>query len=144
MLKQTHRANITLPEIFEYVQMQETQELKVQALLTCRNSKQLKWFVNAMYNFDFHGFPIPDYKPNKSPVGIAQSINTHINRLESAVVMHQKGNMKRYEDIMAITLECISRDESLLLERLFLNKKVDGISKAMWKKVFPEFFRDEV
>lgn len=141
MLKPTHRSNITLPEIFEYVQSLDSQSEKLEALRSYSNMKQLKWFVNAMYNYDFNGFDIPPYTPNMQPVGLTQTIGRNLTRLDAAIKLHQAGRLERYNDIMTIVLESVSRDEALLLERLFANKKIDGVSKAMWKKIYPEFFR---
>jgi hypothetical protein len=144
MIKQTHRQNITAPEIFEYVNKQETPQEKAQALAPYRNMIHMKWIVNAVYNFDFTGYPIPQYQPNHSPPGICNGhIGNQLKRIESAITCYQKGNKQQYEKIMTIVLESVSRDEALLLERIFNNKKIDGISKTIWKKVFPEFFRFE-
>ena len=141
MLKPTHRSNITLPEIFEYIQSLDSQSDKLEALSSYSNMNQLKWFVNAMYNFDFTDFKVPDYTPNLQPIGLTQTIGRNLSRLEAAIKLHQVGKLDRYNDVMSIVLENVSRDEALLLERLFTNKKLDGVSKAMWKKIYPEFFR---
>ena len=143
MIKMTHKQNITLPEIFDYMNEQETQDDKLQVLSLYKNMKQMKWLVNAMYNYDFTGFEIPDYTPNMSPPGLAQTINNNLSRLESAIKLNQMGKIDRYNDVMSIVLSNVSRQESLLLERILLNKKVEGVSKAMWKKIYPEFFRTE-
>ena len=141
-MKKTHRSNITLPEIFEKARDYETQEEKYEFLHGYKNTNQLKWVVNAMYNFDFDGFYIPKYKPNHYPPDLCNgNIGKQIKRLESAIACMQKGDKKRYDDIMTIVLESVHKDEALLLERIFTNKKVDGFSKSVWKRLYPEFFR---
>lgn len=142
MIKQTHKENITAPEIFDYVNTLDTPQEKFQALSMYRNMIHIKWICNAIYNFDFSKFYIPKYQPNHHPVGLCHGhIGNQLNRIESAIKMHQMGKNKDYERIMTIVLESVSRDEALLLEKIFNNKKIDGISKTVWKKVYPEFFR---
>ena len=137
------RPNTTLPEVFDKVRSLESNDDKV-AVLKKYNSKQLAWFVNNTYNFDFSKYTLPEYKKNNKPPEICYlTINKAINRIQAAVSFHNKGDMKRYEDLMTLVLEGISRAEAELLEDLFDNKKIDGISKTVWKKVFPEFFRTE-
>lgn len=140
-MKQTHREVKTIPEILELVDMKETREDKIAVLMQYRNMRQLQWVVNASYNFDFSGFEIPKYTPNMNPTALCQKIHNHLKRLENCVVMFQNSDFERYEKNMIIALEGVSRKESLLLVKLFTNKKINGVSKTMWKEVFPEFFR---
>lgn len=137
------RPNTTLPEVFEKARSYSTNEEKL-AILRKHNSQQLKWFVNATYNFDFSGIILPKYKVNTHPTEICYlTINRALKRIEQAIIYHQKGNMQRYDDLMTVTLESVSKAESSLLEDLFNNKKIDGISKKVWKEMYPEFFRNE-
>lgn len=143
MIKHSDRANITLPEIFEYVNKQTSNDDKYLVLRRYSNTMQMKWFVNAMYNFDFKDYYIPKYRQSTLPVGLTQTIGKNIKRIESAIRLFQRGNTKKYDDLMTITLESVSKDEAVLLEQLFANKKVEGISKSIWKKLYPDFFRNE-
>lgn len=137
------RPNTTLPEVFEKARGYSTNEEKLM-ILRKHNSQQLMWFVNATYNFDFSGIILPEYKVNNSPPEICYlTINRALKRIEQAIVYHQKGNMQRYDDLMTVTLEGMSKAESKLIEDLFNNKKIEGISKKVWKEMYPEFFRAE-
>lgn len=137
------RANLTLPEVFDNVRMYNTHNEKVK-LLKLSKSKQLAWIVNATYNYDFSAHKLPKYKKSIYPVGMSyQTINSTLSRLEGAIKQHQMGNIKKYETMMLLVLENITADEALLLESVFNNKKIDGISKSVWKQVYPHFFLDE-
>ena len=137
------RPNTTLPELFDKVRSMSTNEEKV-SILRKYNSRQLSWFVDATYNFDFSDYKIPKYKRGFKPPEICYlTLNKAINRIEVAVIQHQNGNISKYDDLLNLILEGISAKEALLLEDLFKNKKIEGISKSVWKEVFPKFFRNE-
>jgi|AntRauTorcE11897_2_1112592.scaffolds.fasta_scaffold09184_5 hypothetical protein len=139
------RSNKTLPELFDRVRECNTNEEKID-VLTKYKSRQMRWFVNATYNFDFSDFKIPEYTPNPKnrPQEICYlSLNKAVNRIESAINFHKLGNDKRYNDLMTIVLENVSYREAKLIEDLFTNKKIEGISKTVWKKMYPEFFRSQ-
>lgn len=137
------RPNTTLPEVFDKVRTFDNNDDKI-AILKKYNSKQLAWFVNNTYNFDFSKYTLPEYTPNTKPPEICYlTINKAITRIQAAVSFHNKGNMKRFDDLMTLVLEGVSKREAELIEDLFANKKIDGISKTVWKKVYPEFFRTE-
>ena len=143
MNRLTDRNNITLPEIFDKMREFDTEEKRVEFLIS-RKQKQMAWYVATLYNFDFQNCYIPEYKPNKYPPDLCNgNIGTNINRIESAITCLRNGDKAKYDKLMTIVLESISHIESQLLEELFDNKKQEDISKDMWRKVYPEFFRPE-
>jgi len=137
------RPNTTLPELFDKVRSMESNADKL-FVLRQYNSRQLSWFVNATYNFDFSDYKIPKHKKGFKPPEICYlTLNKAINRIEAAVTFHQNGNIAKYEDLMNLVLEGVSAKEAELLEDLFNNKKIEGISKSVWKELYPKFFRTE-
>ena len=140
----THKINISLPEIFDQVRDLSSKDEKVQMLKSYRELKHLKWFVNAMYNYDFSKTFVPRYTPSKFPPDMCANIWTQVKRIDSAVhVLYRAGDDHRYDKMMTLALEAMSADEAELIAHMMNGKKVDGISKRMWREVYPEFFRTE-
>lgn len=141
-MKKTHRANITIPEIIEFVSKYDNNDEKLKLLSMYRNNKALVWYVYKMYNYDFNRFYIPEYKPSTFPPDLCRgNIGTQSTRIDAAIKAFESGNEKKYDDLMNLVLEGVSREESKLLEDLFNNKKINNVHKSVWRKLYPEFFR---
>ena len=131
----------TLPEIFDDVRRQETNSEKVRLLSFYKQSKSLAFFVDSLYNKDWSSLPIPEYTPSRMPIGICYSnIGKEINRINAAFNF-SKTDKAKAELLMIRILESVSADEAELLVNMFKGRKVDGISKSVFKEVYPEFFR---
>lgn len=142
MIKYINTAK-TLPEIFEEIRAIESRDEKIARLKLYQN-RALEFFVNGLYNVDWSSLPIPKYEPSTKPVGICfSSILGSIERIKSALNI-SKSNPQRAELLMIRVLESVSADEAELLINMFKGRKVDGISKAMFREVYPKFFRDEI
>lgn len=128
----------TLPEVFDTVRQCETKEQKIQ-LLKAYNTVTLKMFVDLMYNADLTDFKLPKVVPNKRPPEICNmTLHTARKRIMTAI---RSNNEKVFEKNMTIVLEEISAPEHELLVNLFKGKKVEGISKSIFKEVYPDLFR---
>ena len=133
---------LTLPEVFNIVRLKEDRQEKIKTLQSY-DTKALRWFVNALYNVDWSVLPKVDFKPNKRPVGVCTlTIHTSITRLETAL-KYATTNPKVAEKNLIIVLEEVSEAESKLLVDMFNGRKVEGVSKAVFAKVYPQFFRSE-
>lgn len=132
----------TLPEIFEEVRNLESVIEKVNHLSHYKG-KALRFFVNSLYNIDWSDVVIPEYTPSKNPPGLAfGSITTNIERINVALKV-AKTNPKRSRELVQLVLESVTKEEAQLLVDMFTGKRVEGINKAVFKKVYPEFFRSE-
>ena len=130
----------TIPEVIEHVAQMGTREDKV-ALLKMYNTKTLRFVVDAMYNQEWTGVQIPVYVPNHRPVGICNmSLHNSLRRLEAAY-KYRESNPEVTARNLEIALTEMSADESALLVSIIEGRKVAGISKAMWKEVYPDLFR---
>lgn len=132
----------TVPEVFDIVASAETNDEKV-ALLKAYETKGLRFIVNGLYNVDWEGVQIPKFKINHRPPEICtQNINSAIGKLEAAYrFRHSKPEVSRRN--LLLVLEEVSAPEAELLVNMMKGKKVEGISKAIFKKAFPAFFLDE-
>lgn len=139
----THRTNITLPEIFDRVRSLDNKAQQVQMLKSFRELRHLRWFVHAMYNYNFSKAFVPQYELSHYPPDMNGNLWTQAKRFDSALVVLSRGDTNRYEKMMTLVLETLSKEEAELVVNLLNGKKVDGISKRMWREVYPEFFRPE-
>lgn len=130
----------TIPEIFDVVRAAETQEEKVQ-LLKAYDSKGLRFVVNGLYNVDWSDMKVPKVKFNHLPPEICNTnIGRSVSRLEAAYQFRVDKPEVTRRNLTRI-LEEVSKEEAELLVDMFKGKKVDGISKAIFKRAFPDFFR---
>lgn len=137
-----YTSNRTIPEVFDLVRETKTQEEKIKAL-RAYDSKQMRWFIYNTYFVDWSGITIPSYKPNHRPPEICNmSIKTALTRLEAAFQNKDK-NPKLTEKLLDIVLNEVSAKEAELLVNLFQGKKIKGVSKAVLKAAYPNFFPNE-
>ncbi len=133
--------NKSLPEIFERIAELPTNKEKASSL-RMYDGKTIRWFIDAMYNRDWSDMVIPKYTPSKRPPEIShQSIKTAINRIEQAY-FYRLTDPKLTEKNLMLVLEEMSAPEAELLCNVFAGRrKIEGISKAVFKEAYPEFFR---
>lgn len=132
----------TIPEVFDIVRDAETQEEKV-ALLQAYNSKGMRYIVNGLYNVDWSDMQVPKVKLSHRPPEVCNAgINTILTRLESAYKYRLMKPEVTHRNLVRILEEVSKREAELLLD-MFKGKKVEGISKAVFKRAYPEFFRSE-
>lgn len=132
----------SIPEVFDKILEQESNEVKIQ-MLKAYDTKALRWVINAMYNVDWSDMKVPTVKQNNRPSEICNmSIGGSIKRLE--VAYHNRiANPKLTDKNLTIILEEVSAREAELLLDIFAGRKVKGISKTVFKKAYPQFFRSE-
>lgn len=136
-----HRRSLkTIPEVFEAAKgMDNDEQVK---LLKENDSKGLRFIVNGMYNVDWSGMKLPLFKYSDKPEAICESsIGLCIKRIDAAYRIRHD-NPKRSEELMELVLESVSKEEADLLVNMIKGKKIDGISKTVFKKAFPGFFLD--
>jgi hypothetical protein len=139
-----HIRRKSLPEVFEIVRMAETKEEKVR-ILRAYQSRDMKYVVNGLYNVDWSDLPMPDLEEldNNSRSELAYSnINKSLPRIEKAFVIRYD-NPEKSRRLIEMVLREVSADEADLLIRMFKNKKVQGITKVVFKEAYPNFFRLE-
>lgn len=138
------RINKHLPadEIFARVRdLNGTIDEKAQ-LLNQFDRKDIRWLVDFAYNGGVvpGTFSLPEYKVSNRPHGIDYlTLMSALPQLNAA--LRYKDNAKVFNKNMAIVLENISAGEAKLLCDLFAGKKIEGVSKAVLKRVYPTFFR---
>lgn len=134
--------SLTLPEIFDRVGKKDTIDEKTK-LLKMYDTKALRWFVDSLYNRDLSDVNIPDYTPSDKPSGLAfMSITNAIPRIEAAI--NNKDNERVSSRNMALVLSNVTSDEAKLIEKVIKGeRRIAGVSKTVFKKVYPEFFRSE-
>src|SRR5690554_362611 len=142
--KKKHHVNLsrTIPEVFDVVAAAESKEEKI-GLLKAYDTKGLRYIVNGLYNVDWSELKVPKYKPSNRPPEVADSnILKCIPRIEAAYQ-----NRVRKPDVakraILNVLESVSSREAELLVNMMAGRKIDGISKAIFKAAYPEFFRME-
>lgn len=139
-----HIRRKTLPEVFEIVRMAETKEEKVR-ILRAYQTRDMKYIVNGLYNVDWSDLPMPDLEQiqNENKPELSYSnINRSLPRIEKAFVLRYDRPEKSRRMIEMVLRE-VSSEEAKLLIRMFQNKKIQGITKVVFKEAFPQFFRSE-
>ncbi|AND75123.1 hypothetical protein pf16_200 [Pseudomonas phage pf16] len=111
-------------------------------LLARYDRKDIRWLVDFAYNCDTTKLPVlPEFKRSNRPSGIDyMTILSAIPRIEAA--LKHKDNEAIWNKSMALVLENVTGGEADLLVALFSGKKFDGVSKAVLKRVYPQFFRE--
>lgn len=139
MTKYINRSK-TLPEVFEEVRSLSSVEEKAEHLAKYK-TKSLAFYVNALYNLEWGEVEVPEFVYNTHPPGIAYaSIHSSIEQL-NAIHRLRNSNPKRAKEILHNVLESVTREEADLIVNLIKGKRVEGINKAVFKRVYPEFFR---
>lgn len=136
-------AEMTVPELIEKARELPSNEERV-ALFTHYKTYALKWIVFQMYFVDHTSVMIPSYEANNDPAPICPtSLKNSINRLESIVMLSNNGQVEKAQRNLSVVLESVPASEAELIVMVMSDRKIQGISKSVWKKVFPEFFRLE-
>lgn len=142
--RKRHHVNLsrTIPEVFDLVSQAETREDKIN-LLRLYDTKSLRFIVNGLYNVDWSDLKIPNYKPSNRPPEVADSnILKSIPRIEAAYQYRLRRPDVAERAILNV-LESVSSREAELLVNMMAGRKIDGISKAVFKAAYPHFFRVE-
>lgn len=135
--------NKTIKEVFDYVADNAKSNQEKLVLLKQFNHRGIKWLVHAMYCRDLSHLPIPKYTPNHRDKDLCHAtIFNSINRIETAFRLYET-KPKKYDDLMTLVLQELPKDDAQLLVDVMSGKKVQGISKSIWKQLYPEFFRSE-
>lgn len=129
---------LLLTEIFKRVAEQPTVEEKIN-LLREYDRKDVRWVADFMYNADTQGLTIPEYKKSNYVDGMSyMTIVTAIGKLQAA--LQYRNNPSVYNRNMTVVLESLHADEAQLVEDIFQGKKIEGVSKKVFKRVYPHFF----
>lgn len=138
-----HVASLTIPEVIDRAREKETNEEKIRYIKMHRSSN-FYWFIEKLYNNKIAdmGIKIPDYTPTHYPIGMApMSFKTAIARFENSCRLWNS-NPTRAENLLVLVLENVSHGEAELFKMLIRGqKKFDGISKSVWKGVYPDLFQ---
>ena len=136
------RINKTLPvnEIFQLVtELNGTVDEKAR-LLAQYDRKDIRWLVDIAYNGE-QPYPIPEFKRSNREHGIGfMTLLNALPKLNAA--MQYKDNKAVYDRNLKLVLENVSVGEIDLLVSVLQGKKIEGVSKAVLKRVYPTFFRE--
>lgn len=139
----------TLPEILKAAGEEVEREDKIKYLKHFKNNRVLQWYVNSLYNVDFSFIKlsrdVKGYKPCNYPVeNTPSNINRSLTKICNAYQYYKVGKIKHAEKCLLDVLETVHKDEAELVFNLFDNsgKKVKGVSKSVFKELFPNFFPD--
>jgi len=130
----------TVPEILSDAAALDTNEDKVEFLRLCDNNG-LRFIASAMYEMDWRGVKIPEYTRSTYPIGnCSLSISNSVNRLRAAHALKDT-QPRRSQHLLLLVLENVHANEAQLIERVIKGGKVEGVSKAVFRKVYPDMFR---
>lgn len=134
--------NRPLNEVLELVRAYNGTVTEKADLLLQYDSKELRWFVDRQFNGKWPK-PIPVYKKSTKPYGMNfMTLRQAITDID--VALRNEGHEKLYTKKMIIALENISSGEAELIELMFKGEHVRGLSKSIFKKAYPQFFRSDV
>lgn len=132
----------TIPEIFSDVRKLSTVEEKANYLRKYR-SKGLQYFVKSLYDPLWSDAVIPNFKPSTFPAGNNHTTIAGAIRRLDIIRDIAKTWPERSQSLFELVLESVSADEAVLLTHFVTKKKIDGISKAVFKRVYPELFEND-
>lgn len=137
-------AQLSAVEFFKKVSYEDFTDKKVE-LLKSANRKDVKWIVDFMYNEKLDNtIYIPKFTPSNKSYGFNFiTLSNCAQKVQIAVNHFKNGNYTQYERHIVNVLECLSEDEANLLVHILQGKKIFGISKSVFKKVYPQFFRSD-
>lgn len=134
--------NRTVPEVFDVVAEKDSVDEKVM-LLKAYDTKALRYIIHYMYNVDWSGMNVPRVKLNHRPPEIcSQNLNKVVTDIETAYKYRETKPDVTDRVLSRILVELSSREAQLLMD-IFKGKKVKGISKSVFEKAYPQFFRTE-
>jgi hypothetical protein len=140
--------DLSIPEILNILEKSSgTVTEKANMLRTCWPRKDVKFYIDFMYNGDLTKSRLssmPDYKPSTKPFGANfMTLVTAQNAINSAIsILHMENADKaKFDKVMVKVLESISAEEAALVVNLFTGKKHRGGIKSIFKEAYPEFFR---
>lgn len=152
MLLKYVNPNLSIPEILNVLEKSTgTISEKANMLKSCWNRKDVKFYIDFMYNGDSTRSKLltalPTYKPSQKPFGANfRTIGSSLTSLESCInMLHSDNfNQNKFDNTMRSVLESISADEAELVVKLFSGKKHRGGIKSIFKEAYPEFFRTDL
>lgn len=143
-----YNKHISIPEVFQKVaELNGTVDEKAQ-LLSKYDTKPLRWVTQMMYNPTFVGglddLELPtEYKKCTDPVGLTpMSFASAIPKIEVALL--NRKDKKTFDRHFMLVLENLHPTESDLILSILSGKKIEGVSKAVFKRTYPEFFPDSI
>lgn len=134
--------NLTLPEFFKYILKNCKTVDEKAALIKQHNRKDLHWLVDFMYNGKEvqESVKLPDFIVSTKPVGNNYlTIGNALPKINAAIT--HRANKAVFDRNMRMVLESVSADESKLLVDVFAGRKIEGISKAVFERSLPMYFR---
>lgn len=136
------RRNRPLDEVFENVAKASGKDEKVKVLRRYSNNL-IYWYVDQMYNKDWSSIKLPKFKYSTTPYG-ANYTNLYrsINRLNQAY-HYRDINPELTEKNLQLVLGYVSEGEARLIVGLIEGKRVTGVSKAVFKELYPQLFQND-
>lgn len=136
--------HISLPEVLKKVSELKGTVDEKSKLLSMYDGKSLRWLVNAMYFLDIDKLTLPtEYKKCKSPYGFTpMSFGSAIPKIEAAI--KNRDNIQVFNRHFMLVLENLHPSESDLILDVLSGKKIEGVSKAVFKRTYPSYFPDDL
>ncbi len=133
--------SLTIPEIFEKVGKLENNEQKSE-MLRSYDTKQMRWFVDSLYNTDWSAVEVPeDIRFNNRPPEICNmSILNAITRINIARNWASDKPAVTKKNLHLVFEELSRPEADLIINMIKGNRKIEGVSKWVFRKVYPQFF----
>lgn len=132
----------TVPEILTDAASFDDNSDKVEFLKLCDNNG-LRFIVSAMYELNWRGISVPKYRKSTFPIGNnSMTINNSVKRLMAAYAL-KTTQPERSQKLLLLVLENVHAKEAELIEHVIKGGKVEGVSKAVFRQVYPDMFRSE-
>lgn len=140
MIKRKNISAYSVAQIVSYACMLESRDDKVSFLAQFK-SKGLENLVKYLYMTEWDGLEIPVYTKNTRDHAICYASFHNIDARLSAILKLKDSNPKRAELLLIRVLEELSSEDAALLATVIQGKKIKGISKSVFKEVYPTLFR---
>lgn len=133
--------NIPLNEIFDKVASSNGPVEERAAILRAYSRHDLRWVVQYMIVEKHEPIHVPEFKYSNRPYGVSFStLNQSITRIKAALGYLSQGKQTVFEKNIRLVLESVPNAEADLLVNILKGKKIEGVSRAVFKRAFPEYF----
>lgn len=134
--------HMTLPEIFDKVANHEGTVSDKAEMLKQYARPDMIWYINFVYKVDHSNLTVPEYTRSTFPAGLSyMTIKNAIKHLD--VALANVHNPKLYESRMRLVLENVSTAEADLLVGAINGKKIEGVTKYIIRRAFPDLLPKE-
>lgn len=133
--------NKSVTEKIQFAVDNSTNNDKKLELLRKLNDRGMKYIVSLAYIRDLTNVEVPEYTPCELDYDLCRAkLSNSVNRIESAIRLASK-DPEKSKNLFILVLQDLPKDDAQLLVDVIQGKKFNGVSKAVWKRMYPDFFR---